>query len=333
MPAAFLPSPAKGSWHLGPLVVHGSALCVVLGIGVAIWVTERRYRAAGGRAWMMLDVATVAVPAALLGAVLYRLATGFGQYVGHGRDWVDIFRIPGSGTGLPGAVITGLAVAWLWSRRRGAALGPILAAAAPALALGAAIAVCGHWFAQTLYGLPSTWPWAVEISPGHRLGGYQSFGTFQPLFLYDCVWDVLLWLMLSYAIRRLAMTGDRALALCAGVYAIGWLGTEELRPGPAPHSVPLVIALLALIAAAAGYLFVTRARRGPEPLTRFRKVRQVRRVRPVGQRRLRGRPLGGSEPARDIDLAAEPVKFGAEPTAPGLGAGPVSPRPADEPAN
>jgi len=260
---------------------------VVLGVALAIWVTERRYLAAGGRAWMMLDMASVVVPAGLLGAALYRLVTGFGLYFGPGRDWVDLLRISGGGTGLPGAVVTGLAVAWLWSRRRGAGIGPVLAAAAPGLALGAAIAVCGNWFAQSLYGLPSAWPWAVEIAPGHRIVGYQSFGTFQPLFLYDCAWDVLLWLLLGYAIKRLEMTGDRAFALCAGAYAVGWLGTEELRPATAAHAVPLLVALLALIAAATGYLFATRARRGPEPLARSARPRPRPERR---RRRLRARP-------------------------------------------
>lgn len=270
MPAAFLPSPVNRLWRLGPLVLHGYPLCVVLGVVAAIWVTERRYRAAGGRAWLIVDLATVVVPAGLLGARLYRVIIDSGLYFGPGRDWVDILRIADGGLGLPGAVLAGLAAAWLWCRRKGAGIGSVLCAATPGLALAQAIGVWGNWFAQTLYGPPSTWPWAVEIAPRHRVPGYQSFGTFQPLFLYESVWDLLVALALVYLIRRLALTGDRALALCAGLYAAGRLGTQLLRLGAAPRATPItfaVLAVLAVLAGSAGYLYATRARRGPEALT------------------------------------------------------------------
>ncbi|HXP22409.1 MAG TPA: prolipoprotein diacylglyceryl transferase family protein [Streptosporangiaceae bacterium] len=269
MAVAFLPSPVDGLWRVGPVVLDGYALCVVLGIAVAIWVAERRYRAVGGRPWLILDLATVVVPAALLGARLERVITNSRLYFGHGRDWVDILRIADGGLGLPGAVVAGLAAAWLWCRYTRTGIGPVLGAAAPGLVLAEAAGVWGNWFAQSLYGPPSSWPWAVEIAPSHRLPGYQSFGTFQPLFLYESVWDVLAWLLLIFMIRWLALTGARALVLCAGLYAVGRLGTQELRLGAARHSAPITLAqlvLLAAIAGAAAYLYATRARQGPEPL-------------------------------------------------------------------
>jgi len=268
MAAAFLPSPVNGLWRLGPVVLDGYAFCVVLGIVVAIWVTERRYRAIGGRQWLILDLATVVVPAALVGARLERVITDSRLYFGHGRDWVDILRFADGGLSLPGAVVAGLAATWLWCRYTRTGIGPVLGAAAPGLALAEAVGVWANWFAQSLYGPPSTWPWAVEIAPSHRVPGYQSLGTFQPLFLYESVWDVLICLLLIYAIRRLALTGDRALVLCAGLYTVGRLGIAELRLG-GRHSTALTLAqltMLAVIAGAAAYWYVTRARQGPEAL-------------------------------------------------------------------
>ena len=46
----FIPSPAEGVWHLGPLPLRGYALCIILGIVAAIWIGERRWVARGGRA-------------------------------------------------------------------------------------------------------------------------------------------------------------------------------------------------------------------------------------------------------------------------------------------
>jgi prolipoprotein diacylglyceryl transferase len=269
MPLASLPGPVSSVWRFGSVAVHGYAVFVVLGVLAALWLSERRYRAAGGPAWLMVDIATLAVPAALVGARVYRIAVDHQRYFGQGHDWVGILRIWDGGLGLPGAAIGGLIAAYLWCRRHDVALGPVLAAAAPAVAIGAAISLLGNWFDQSLYGPPSTVPWAVQISPGNRLAGYQDFGTFQPLFLYTAIWDVIVGVALIYLVRRLNLTGDRALAGCVGGYTIGMLGAESfVLAGPQQHSDLLIkqLAAVAVVAAAAWYLYATRSRLGPEPL-------------------------------------------------------------------
>ncbi len=43
-----IPSPSEGVWHLGPFPLRAYALCIILGIFVAIWLTDRRWQARGG---------------------------------------------------------------------------------------------------------------------------------------------------------------------------------------------------------------------------------------------------------------------------------------------
>ena len=235
MPAAFLPSPARSVWDLGPIPVRGYALCVVLGIVVALWIADRRYRLMGGRAGLVLDIATLAVPAGLIWARLYTVVTDYQLYFGPGRDWANILRIWDGGLGLPGGVAAGALGAWVACRRAGVGLSPVALVAAPALAFGQAIGVWGNWFSQARYGPPSAVPWAVEIAPGHRVTGYESFATFQPLFLYESLWALLLGVLLIYVIRQLQPTGDRAFALYAGLYAIGRFCAEALLIGGSPR--------------------------------------------------------------------------------------------------
>lgn len=269
MPAAFLPSPSRAVWHLGPVPVRAYALCIILGILVALQVAARRYRKIGGRDGVMLEVATLAVPAGLIGARAYSVLTDNQLYVGHGQDWTDILRIWDGKIGLPGAVAAGALGAWLACRRAGVALGPVAGSVAPGLAFGQAIGRWGNWFGQALYGRPSALPWAVEIAPEHRVRGYESFATFQPAFLYESAWDVLVAVGVLYAMHRFLLTGDRAFALYAGAYAIGACWTQSLRIDPAHHVLGLRVSqwvLAAVLAAAVGYLFVTRHQRGPDDL-------------------------------------------------------------------
>jgi prolipoprotein diacylglyceryltransferase len=269
VPLAYLPGPASGVWHLGPVAVHGYALCVVLGVLALLGLTEGRYRAVGGRRWAIVDLATAVVPAGLVGARIYRIAVDYQRYFGHGRDWVGVFRIWDGGLGLPGAAIAGVLVAWLWCRYHDLEIRPVLVAAAPGVAVGAAISFLGNLFAQSLYGPPSAVFWAVQIAPANRIAGYQDFGTFQPLFLYEAIWNIAVGLVLIRIIARLNLTGDRALAICVGGYAIGLLGAEPfVLTGPQHHAVLLIkeIAAVAVLAGAIAYFFATRARIGPEPL-------------------------------------------------------------------
>ncbi len=206
---AFLPSPGPGTWNLGPLPVRGYALCVVLGILVAVRVANRRYARLGGHPGVILDVATWAVPAGLVGARLYSVVTDYELYFRPGRDWIDIFRVWDGGIGMPGAVVAGTLGAWLCCRRAGVRFGPVAGAAAPATAFGQAIGRWGNWFNQELYGRPSSLPWAVEIDPAHRVIPYENYATFQPAFLYESLWDLALGLALIWAARRFRLTGDR----------------------------------------------------------------------------------------------------------------------------
>ena len=269
MPEASLPSPGHALWHLGPVPLRGYALCVLAGILVALAVASRRYRRIGGRPGLILDVATLAVPAGLAGARLYSIATDWSQYFGHGQDWTGIFRLWDGGLGIPGAIAGGAAGAWLACRRAGVALAPVAGAAAPGLAFGQAIGRWGNWFSQSLYGRPVSMPLAVEIAPAHRVRGYENFATFQPAFLYESAWDVLVGLAVIYAARRFLLTGDRSFAVYAGLYAAGAFLVESLRIDAAPHLAGLRIGewvLAAVFLAAAVYLYLTRGKTGPDKL-------------------------------------------------------------------
>jgi prolipoprotein diacylglyceryl transferase len=267
MPVAFLPSPAHSVWNLGPIPIRGYALCVILGVIAGLWITDRRYRRIGGRAGLILDIATAAVPAGLIGARAYSVITDFSLYFGHGRDWTGVLRIWDGRLGLPGGIAAGALAAWICCRRAGTGLRPVAAAAAPALAFGQAIAVWGNLFSHSLIGPPSTLPWAVEIAPVYRVTGFESFATFQPAFLYESVWNLIAGALVIYAIGRLLLTGDRAFALYAELYAIGRFWTEALVIGSSPHVLGLrvnQVVMVAVIAGSAVYLYATRAKRGPD---------------------------------------------------------------------
>jgi prolipoprotein diacylglyceryltransferase len=248
MPVAYLPSPAISVWHLGAIPVRAYAVCMVAGVVAALWLTDRRYRKATGQRGVILDLATVAVPVGFVGARVYSVLADFGLYFGPGRDWTDVLRVWEGGMGVAGAVAAGALAAWAYCRRTGIEVGPVALAAAPALAVAPAISVWGNWFSQTLYGGPSGLPWAVAIAPQHRVVGYQSAAAFQPLFLYASALDLLVAVAVGYAIHRHALTGGRAFALYAALWAAAGAAMEAMRIDPTPTLFGYRSNLLAMLA-------------------------------------------------------------------------------------
>ena len=86
MTALFIPSPSQGVWHLGPIPIRAYALCIILGVVVAIWMGERRWAARGGVRGQVSDIAIWAVPFGLVGGRLYHVITDPRNYFGEGGE-------------------------------------------------------------------------------------------------------------------------------------------------------------------------------------------------------------------------------------------------------
>jgi prolipoprotein diacylglyceryl transferase len=270
MSVAYIPSPARGVWHLGPIPVRGYALCLVLGVIVGIWIADRRYLAAGGRPGLILDVAAWAVPLGLVGARLNRVATDYQLYFGPHTDWVSMLKVWDGGLGMPGGLLLGAGGAWIACRRAHVPLGQVAGAAAPGIAVGQAIGGWSNWFSQQVYGRPSALPWAVQIAPAHRVTGYEAFGAFQPVFLYQSIWDLLIAAGVIWAARRFRLSGERTFAVYLAAWAVGLFATETFRIDYTRHAAGLRLndwlAILAF-AGAVWYLYRTHPRPTPgEPL-------------------------------------------------------------------
>jgi hypothetical protein len=94
--------------------------------------------------------------------------------------------------------------------------------------------------------------------------GYQSAATFQPLFGYESVLDLLVAVAVTLAIRRYALSGDRAFAVYAALWTAVGAAIQALRIDYSPRLLGLrtnMLAMLVVLVAACGYLTATRNRR------------------------------------------------------------------------
>lgn len=230
MTFAFIPSPPQGVWHLGPFPIRAYALLILVGIFVAIWITDKRWVARGGMAGQIGEVALWAVPAGIIGARLYHVMTDWSTYFGPGGlGFVAALKIWQGGLGIWGAVLGGALGAWYACRRYNLLLPPLGDALAPGLAIAQAIGRFGNWFNQELFGEPTTLPWGLKIDATHRPDGFEQFATFHPTFLYEALWCLGVAAVVWWADRRFRMGHGRVFALYVALYCLGRLFWEILR--------------------------------------------------------------------------------------------------------
>lgn len=240
MTLAYIPSPTISQFSIGPVTIHIYALCILMGIVLAVWITTTRWKKLGGNFDQVLDITLVSVPAGIIGARLYHIITTPERFFGPDGDWAEMFRIWNGGLGIWGGVLFGALAAWAWCRHKHYPMA-LLADASPGLLVAQAVGRLGNWFNQELYGAPTTLPWGLKLNMegtaiGHSEQCYDGAtcpsGTlFHPTFLYEMIWNLIGAAIIVY-IGSKAMKKLKAGSLFAVYimwYTLGRTWIESLR--------------------------------------------------------------------------------------------------------
>ncbi|MCP2636953.1 prolipoprotein diacylglyceryl transferase [Microbacterium sp. HD4P20] len=231
---ASIPSPSISYIDLGPLRIHFYALCIITGIIIAVFLTNRRLTKRGAEPWVVIDIALLAVPLAIVAARIYHVVTHWDFYFGEGANPLSALYIWEGGIAIYGALIGGAVGAWLGCRWTGIRFWTFADALAPGLLLAQAIGRFGNWFNQELFGLPTDLPWGLVIdypNPAWPIGLPEDT-LFHPTFLYEVLWNGLGVLVLLWAGARFRLQWGRLFALYLVWYSAGRIVWESIRIDP-----------------------------------------------------------------------------------------------------
>ncbi|GAB1646080.1 prolipoprotein diacylglyceryl transferase [Krasilnikovia sp. MM14-A1259] len=306
MTLAAIPSPTVSVWHVFGFPVRAYALCIVLGIVVAVLVMEARLRRRGVAPWASLDMAVWAVPFGIVGARIYHVITSPQDYFGAGGSPIRAFYIWEGGLGIWGAVAGGALGAWIAARQLGLPLSVFADALAPGLPLAQAIGRFGNWFNNELYGSVTTLPWGLRVHDMDRSNAGHAIvidgkpvtlpDLYHPTFLYEAIWNVGVAVLVFLADRRFKFGRGRAFALYVMAYTVGRCWIEMLRVDDANHffgiRLNVFTSILVFLGALAYFLLV----KGPREY-----------VVPIDA------PQTAPEPAASADLSQVDVTESAEP--------------------
>ncbi len=270
-------------FFIGPVYIRFYGILIMLGAVAAAFMAEHEARRRKLNSEFVWDALILVLVAGIIGARLWHIFTpppsmlvldpSTGHYVNpyfiNGTPQIlDILSIWKGGLGIPGAIIGGALALYFYCRRRKMSFLMWADIAVPGVALAQAIGRWGNFFNQELYGKPSTLPWAIYINPANRVPGFTQYSTFQPMFLYESLWDLLTMGLLLFISRRYPnklKNGDLLLIyLVTYPFARFWFEFLKLD-APVVGTIDINQAVMLVIFVIAVALLIWRHRKGTAP--------------------------------------------------------------------
>lgn len=200
LPLAFeFASPGPIIVKIGPLTLRWYgvliASAVLIGVALSGYLAKRRHL----NPEIVGDLAIWLVLAAIPSARLYYVLFEWQQYA---KNPVDIFAIWKGGIAIHGAILGGLISTLIFARVRQVPFWQLADIVAPSLILGQAIGRWGNFFNSEAFGAPTNLPLRLYIPPAQRPLEYANFDYFHPTFLYESIWNLMVFSILIFLFFR-----------------------------------------------------------------------------------------------------------------------------------
>lgn len=239
LPLAFqFASPGPILIELGPLTLRWYGLliatAVLIGVSLSQYLAKRRHINPD----LLGDLAIWLVVGAIPAARLYYVLFEWSEYAQQPERIIAIWQ---GGIAIHGAILGGIVATLIFARLKQISFWQLADLVAPSLILGQAIGRWGNFFNSEAFGGPTNLPWKLYIPPQQRPPEYANFAYFHPTFLYESLWDLMVFgLLLTLFFRGLKKPRLKAGTLFL-VYLIGYslgrfwiegLRTDSLMLGP-----------------------------------------------------------------------------------------------------
>ncbi|MBD2296225.1 prolipoprotein diacylglyceryl transferase [Anabaena sphaerica FACHB-251] len=232
-------SPGPILVKLGPVVIRWYGLLiassVLIGVSLSQYLAKRRHVNPELISDLSIWLVIGAIPAARLYYVLFQ----WSEYSQHPERIIAIWQ---GGIAIHGAIIGGVAAALIFAKLKKISFWQLTDLVAPSLILGQAIGRWGNFFNSEAFGGPTDLPWKLYIPTDRRPPSLANFEYFHPTFLYESLWNLMVFALLLTLFFR-ALSGKPRLkvgtlflvywvAYSLGRFWIEGLRTDSLMLGP-----------------------------------------------------------------------------------------------------
>lgn len=242
--------------EIGPFAVRWYG--IIMASAFLIGITLAYYRAAanGIDPNHILNMVTIIIPAAIIGARAYYVIFEWENYAGNFYEMVAIWH---GGLAIHGGIIGGVLAGLLYVKLYRLPLWKISDIMAPSLILGQAIGRWGNFINQEAHGGPVSESFISHFPAFIQKQMYINGQYYHPAFLYESLWDLVVFVILIFRWPRKKFQGEIALwylvLYSAGRFFIEGIRTDSLMLGPfrVAQLVSIILIITGLIDLFAGY--------------------------------------------------------------------------------
>lgn len=216
-PVAFTLLGLEVRWY-GILISLG----MVIGFLIAIYTSKVRRESYDH----ILDGLIVAIPVGIIGARLYYVL--FFDLPYYLENPANILNIRQGGLAIHGGIIFGLLGAYLLCRYKKYDFLALLDVVAPSIIFAQALGRWGNFFNMEAHGSPVTKEFISHFPKFIQRGMYIDGTYYHPTFLYESIWNIVVFFLLLYLINRVNTKGV-VFFTYFGLYSVGRFFIEGLR--------------------------------------------------------------------------------------------------------
>ena len=188
-------SPGPILFEIGSIAIRWYGILIASAVLIGLNLSQYLSKYRNLEPEMIGDLVIWLVVGAIPGARIYYVLFQWQEYSQHPAD---IFAIWKGGIAIHGAIIGGVIAGIIFAKVNKLSFWQLADVIAPSLILGQAIGRWGNFFNSEAFGRPTDLPWKLYIPVANRPLQYINNEFFHPTFLYESVWNLLVFSILIY---------------------------------------------------------------------------------------------------------------------------------------
>jgi phosphatidylglycerol:prolipoprotein diacylglycerol transferase len=243
----------------GPIHVRWYAVMIALGFFAALFVIERLSTRFELDKDKLVNGALVSFIGGIIGARLYFVALNLNTYWRRPEDIIATWQ---GGLSIHGGILGGLLAGLIYARLAKVSFARACDIFGVGLPLGQAIGRWGNFFNSEAFGRPvgEDFFLKLEIPPQNRPLEFQGHQYFHPAFLYESIWDLMLFgVLYFYVAGKLKNYPGATFMVYLALYSLGRLLIEPIRTDSimlGAIQAPIVASGVSLLLAVVGFLLI-----------------------------------------------------------------------------
>ncbi len=212
--------------EFGIFNIHWYGIIIALAIITSFSLVMYLSKKSNVSSEFFLDFFIIGIPVGIIGARIYFVLFNLSYYLNNPLQIIAVWQ---GGLAIHGAIIGGVVVLIVLSKKRNISFWKVTDLLAPALILGQAIGRWGNFINQEAYGSIVSEEFINHFPAFIKNQMFIEGSYHHPTFLYESVWNLLMFFFLIWLINKeFKKDGDVFFTYLIG-YSIGRYFIEELR--------------------------------------------------------------------------------------------------------